>query len=308
MTSHSNFLQKTPEITFSKSKTRRKPTFSILIPTWNNLNFLKLCIDSLKKNSRYKHQIILHINAGDDGTIEWAKKNGFDFSYSKENIGICFALNASSTLASSDYIVYFNDDMYACPDWDFWLLKEVKQQSSEYFFLSSTMIEPKDSNNTCVIAPFDFGDHPNKFKEKELLNSFKKFKKNDWTGATWPPNLVPKKLWNLVGGYSAEFSPGMYSDPDFSMKLWNVGVRNFKGVSKSRVYHFMSKSTKKINFKKFDGRRIFFRKWGISSNVFTTHYLRRGRNWSGPLGEPIINLRIRLKVFLTRIKLLFKHS
>ena len=136
----------------------------------------------------------------------------------------------------------------------------------------------------------------------------KQFKKNDWTGATWPPNLVPKKLWNLVGGYSTEFSPGMYSDPDFSMKLWNAGVRNFKGVSKSRVYHFMSKSTKKINFKKFDGRRIFFRKWGVSSNVFTTHYLKRGRNWSGPLGEPIINLRIRLKVFLTRIKLLFQQS
>ncbi len=56
------------------------------------------------------------------------------------------------------------------------------------------MIEPRDSNNSCVIAPYDFGDHPNQFKEKELLNSFMRFKKNDWTGATWPPNLVPKKL------------------------------------------------------------------------------------------------------------------
>jgi GT2 family glycosyltransferase len=99
----------------------------------------------------------------------------------------------------------------------------------------------------------------------------------------------------------------MYSDPDFSMKLWNVGVRNFKGVSKSRIYHFMSKSTKKINFKKFDGRSVFFRKWGISSNVFTTYYLKRGSNWSGSLGEPIINLRIRLKIFLTRMKLLFQQ-
>ncbi len=270
-----NFIKKEPVISFFKKKKKYKPVFSILIPTWNNLDFLKLCINSLKKNSRYKHQIILHINEGKDGTIAWAKKNGFDFSYSKENIGICYALNASSSLVNSDYIVYFNDDMYACPDWDYWLLREVKLQKSDYFFLSSTMIEPLYTNNSCAIAPQNFGDHPNNFEERKLLNTFRKLKKDDWTGATWPPNLVPKKLWDLVGGYSTEFSPGMYSDPDFSMKLWNIGVRNFKGVGKSRIYHFMSKSTKKINFKKFDGRKIFFHKWGFSSNVFTTYYLKR---------------------------------
>ncbi len=29
---------------------------------------------------------------------------------------------------------------------------------------------------------------------------------------------------------SEEFSPGMYSDPDLSMKLWQEGVRYFKGI------------------------------------------------------------------------------
>lgn len=303
---HSNFIKGAPDISFFTNKKKNKPTFSILIPTWNNLAFLKLCIGSLKKNSRYEHEIILHINEGRDGTLAWAKKYGFDFSYSKENIGICYALNASSSLAISDYIVYFNDDMYACPDWDYWLLREVKLQKSDYFFLSSTMIEPRDTNNSCAIAPYDFGDHPDSFKEKKLLDSFENFKKDDWSGATWPPNLVSKKLWDLVGGYSTEFSPGMYSDPDFSMKLWNAGVRTFKGVGKSRIYHFMSKSTKKINFKKYDGRKIFFRKWGISSNVFTTYYLNRGDLWSGPLNEPVINFFIRIKIFLTHIKMLFK--
>ena len=306
MAKYHNFLKKEPAISFFSKKKTYKPLFTILIPTWNNLDFLKLCIKSLKKNSRYKHQIILHINEGSDGTIAWAKKNGFDFSFSKENIGICFALNASSSLAKSEYIVYFNDDMYACPDWDYWLFKEVELQKSDYFFLSSTMIEPLDTNNSCVIAPQNFGDNPNNFDEKKLLDTFRDFKKDDWTGATWPPNLVPKKLWDLVGGYSTEFSPGMYSDPDFSMKLWNVGVRNFKGVSKSRIYHFMSKSTKKLNFKKFDGRKIFFQKWGMSSNVFTTHYLKRGSIWSGSLPEPKINFLSRIKIFLTQIKLIIK--
>ena len=47
---------------------------SILIPTYNNLNYLKFFINSIKKNSHYKHQIILHINEGSDGTLKYAKK------------------------------------------------------------------------------------------------------------------------------------------------------------------------------------------------------------------------------------------
>ena len=47
--------------------------FSIIIPTWNNLDFLKNIIESIRKNSKFQHQIIVHINDGSDGTLEWVK-------------------------------------------------------------------------------------------------------------------------------------------------------------------------------------------------------------------------------------------
>ena len=47
---------------------------SIIIPTYNNLEYLKLCIKSIKKNSAFDHDIILHINEGIDGTLDFAKK------------------------------------------------------------------------------------------------------------------------------------------------------------------------------------------------------------------------------------------
>ena len=49
--------------------------FSILIPSFNNLNYLKTCIESIKKNSHYNHQIIVHVNEGSDGTLGLLKKN-----------------------------------------------------------------------------------------------------------------------------------------------------------------------------------------------------------------------------------------
>ena len=49
--------------------------FSVLIPTFNNLEYLKFCIRSIKKNSKYNHQIIVHVNVGNDGTLEYLDKN-----------------------------------------------------------------------------------------------------------------------------------------------------------------------------------------------------------------------------------------
>ena len=290
----SAFLTSAPTISRHPSTASpEQAIFSIIIPSWNNLVFLKTCINSLKKNSRYTHQIIVHLNEGTDGSLAWVKEQGLDFTYSLENIGICYAMNLARSLAISDLLVYFNDDMYACPDWDFWLYEEVKNQQSPYFFLSSTMIEPRETGNLCAIAPFDFGSTPYNFNEAALLENFAAPPKVDWNGATWPPSVIPTILWDLVGGYSTDFSPGMYSDPDFSMKLWEFGVRDFKGVGKSRVYHFMSKSTGKLTFKK-NGSHLFLHKWGMSSNVFTKYYLRRGQDWSGSLGaqEDTVNLKI----------------
>ena len=65
--------------------------FSIIIPTFNNLDYLKLCIKSIKKNSKYDHQIIIHINEGNDGSLDYIKNNNFVYRHSKLNAGVCVA-------------------------------------------------------------------------------------------------------------------------------------------------------------------------------------------------------------------------
>jgi len=264
-----------------------EPLFSILIPTWNNLPLLQLCVASIRKNSAFPHQIIVHVNEGNDGTLEWVKEQQIDYTHSTENIGVCYALNAAAALATTDYIAYMNDDMYVCPDWDYYLYEEIKACQSEYFFFSSTLIEPRKTGCHCMIAPANFGTSPEHFEEERLLKEYAALPFNDWNGASWPPNVVHRNLWNLVGGYSVEFSPGMYSDPDFSMKLWQAGVRLYKGVSKSRVYHFMSKSTGKLRKEaNKDGKREFLDKWQMTSRTFYRYFLAIGTPFEGVRSEP----------------------
>ena len=59
-------------ISFEKYKRAEKKDycFTIIIPTWNNLKYLELCVNSIRKNSAYFHQIIVAINEGTDGTLQ----------------------------------------------------------------------------------------------------------------------------------------------------------------------------------------------------------------------------------------------
>jgi glycosyltransferase involved in cell wall biosynthesis len=273
--------------------------FSILIPTWNNIDFLKCCVDSIRKNSVVQHQILVYVNEGNDGSAEWCEQQNIKFIHSSTNVGVCKALNSLFEIATTDIICYVNDDMYLCPNWDESLIQEIEQIGHEKFYLSSTMIEPEDTGNKCVLAPFPFGKTPLEFKESELLDALSSMQKADWSGSTWPPSLMHRNMWIAIGGYGEEFSPGLYSDPDVSMKLWQQGVRIFKGLGESRAYHFMSKSTGRVKMN--DGKKTFLKKWGVSSSWFVKEVLQQGQTYNRPLPEKKIspNLKDRLKGFIS---------
>ncbi len=271
--------------------------FSILIPTWNNLPYLELCIQSIRKNSSFNHQIIIHVNEGTDGTLEWVKKSGYSFTFSEKNIGVCWSMNAMRSLALADYLVFMNDDMYVCPGWDTALVNEIDSIGHPYFYLSSTLIQPRAFWCKSVISPVNYGENTEAFDEGALLRGFMDHPHGDWSGATWPPSVVHKDLWDLIGGFSVEFSPGLYSDPDFSAKLYMAGVRHFKGLDRSRVYHFEARSTGRV--KKNNGTKQFLMKWGITSSSFMKHILHRGEPFAeytmrkGRLTSALLKSRIK---------------
>jgi glycosyltransferase involved in cell wall biosynthesis len=273
--------------------------FSIIIPSWNNLSFLQLCVESIQKYSIYAHQLIVHVNEGSDGTLEWIKAQGIEYTYTAKNEGVCVALNMAAGLARHNYIAFVNDDMFMLPGWDKALMEEIKGIDTDCFMLSGTMIEPYDTRNKCVIVG-DYGRTVESFEEKKLLAEYNSYNKPDWSGSTWPPNVVHKKWWDAVGGYSPEFSPGMGSDDDFSMKMWQAGCRVFKGVAASRVYHFISKSTGRVV--KNDGRGQFVQKWGIKPSTYHKYYLRRGEPYAGKLKDPANAFGLLLQKLIARLR------
>ncbi len=255
------------------------PAATLIIPTWNNKPYLQKCLESLAKHSHYPLQTIVVVNGSNDGTIAWLEQyQKVDFIVIDRNIGICPAVNLARSMVKTPFIIYANDDMYFLPRWDKPLLDHAytlqKERLFPFFMLSATMIEPYESNNPAVVVA-DFGRDLNTFKEAQLLASYQDLFREDWYGSTWPPVLLPTPLWDMVGGFSIEFNPGFYSDPDLSMKCWQLKVRYFRGIGNSLVYHFVSKSTRRL--RQVFNKDYFLFKWGISSKDFTTYVLPRGQ-------------------------------
>ena len=113
-------------------------------------------------------------------------------------------------------------------------------------------------------------------------------------------------MWDKIGGFSEEFNPGIASDPDFNMKLWNEGVRIFKGLNDFKVYHFGSLTTrKKKNLIQNRGDKTFLKKWGFSTKFFKKYYLRSKTKYDGPLNEPEKTFNYFFDLLICKIRLFF---
>lgn len=273
--------------------------FSILIASYNQLNYLKICLNSIKKNSKYDHQIIIHVNEGTDGTLDFIKKNNYEHTYSETNEGVCVSYNRASKLIRKKYLVIMQDDMYFCPNWDVFFSDEIKKINHDNFFLSGTMIQPFKS-----YIELDCGKTYREFNEQKLLTEYSKKYYADFQGTHWQPALLSTKMWNEVGGFSEEFSPGMGCDPDLNMKLWKKGVRIFKGLGNSRVYHFSSITLRKKNTTN-NGAKTFLLKWGVTIKFFKKFYLKTNTNYDGILNDPKKNIKFYLHLFLCKVRFIY---
>ncbi len=275
--------------------------FSILVPTFNNFEYLKLFCKSISVNSFFKHQLIFHINDGSDGSYEFIK-NKYEYTYSKNNIGLCSSINRASNLIKTEYVIYAHDDMFFCKNWDFYLLNEIKKENDNLFYFSGTNISYKDG-----IINYDCGENPSNFNEEKFNKFCLEDTSEDLQGSHWAPHIIHKSLWDRVGGFSLDFDPGDGSDPDLCMKLWNIGVRKFKCISKFKVYHFGSVTTRKRTIKINNGTKKFLLKYGFNPRFFRKYYLKGDGNtkYSGPLYEPKKTFKMLLDLFINKLKFLY---
>lgn len=232
------------------------------ISTYNNLPYLKIAIDSVRKNSYYKDApFIVHAENCTDGTNEWLEENGKKYKldyhidvHTDKPKGIGGGMNFCADLVQTEFINFLHSDFYVTKDWDVELLKIHEAYPNEELWVNSYRVEPNmfDSSQRpgTTIVPKDlFGAYHNNFNsalfdewvtEFKNINNYFEIPKGEGVSG-----VVRKSTWDKVGGNDPRFAPTSWDDMDLFLRMLQHGVR-FVLPSSSIIWHFGARGSHRL--------------------------------------------------------------
>jgi GT2 family glycosyltransferase len=233
------------------------------ISTWNNLSYLKLAIESVRKNSYYKDApFIIHAENCTDGTNEWLVENCDKYNLTllvepKNEVvrGIGGGMNICANHVETEYINFLHSDFYVTKNWDKALMDIHKKYPNENLWVNSHRVEPNMFNNTSqrpgttIVPPNMFGAYFDNFDSEYLeawvgdfINLNKDIEIPKGEGVS---GLVKKSVWDEVGGNDPRFAPTSWDDMDLFLRMLQNKVR-FILPTNSVVWHFGARGSHRL--------------------------------------------------------------
>ena len=231
------------------------------LSTYNNLEYLKLAVESVRKNSYYKDApFIIHAENCNDGTDEWLdayhQEYNLDYYIEKnpEPVGIGGGMNFCAEKVQTEYIMFLHSDFYVSKDWDKACLDIFEKYPDKKLWVSSHRIEPQIFPNSqtrpgTVMVPKDYlGAYWNDFNKEgfELwaeqfvqMNDFEIPKGEGVSG------LIRKQDWDAIGGNDPIFAPASWDDMDLFLRMIQAGYE-FILTSKSLIWHFGARGSHRL--------------------------------------------------------------
>lgn len=259
------------------SKNCNPPKVDIIIPTLNNLAYLKVCIESIRKNTACFYNIIV-VNSGTDGTADWLKEQPDVIAVnSPKRLHFSAANNAGLKVSSEKYVCLLNDDTIVSKHWLSALIHEaMKPNVGAVGPLSNgdrgwlhdipmvVGIYPHGRNLVCGMTMDQV---------KGVLPYIQKWSyKKEIYDRDWVPFycvLIPKSAIDKVGLLDEEFKSGD-EDVDFCRRLKEAGYI-CRQTYDSFVFHFGGRTRyagpKGMEFSRHEAEddhnhALYLKKWG----------------------------------------------
>ena len=237
------------------------------ISTYNNLEYLKIAIDSVRKNSYYKDApFIIHAENCTDGTDEWLKENAERYNleyYLDKNDnpkGIGGGMNFCAERVETEYIMFLHSDFYVTPNWDKALMDTHNKYPNEKLWVNSHRVEPQmfpssQSRPGTVIVPKDvFGAYHYDFNSEafdSFAGEFTEMNDFEIPKGEGVSGLIKKVDWDEIGGNDPLFAPSSYDDMDLFLRMLQNGFR-FILPTTSLIWHFGARGSHRLE--ENDGR------------------------------------------------------
>lgn len=209
------------------------PQVSIIIPTYNNLQLTRQCLDAVRQTTdAVKYEIIIVDNGSTDGTPDYLyheqNTGRLKFIQNKENLGFAKACNQGAQAASGDYLLFLNNDTVPKPGWLKSLVIILDQDNSVavagskllfpdgtiqhagVIIIDDRIVSPCDLRPDPLVARHIYYKHPADLADSNQLRTYQ--------AITAACLLVRRVAFEQVGGFDEEYWNG-YEDVDLCFKL-----------------------------------------------------------------------------------------
>ena len=242
---------------------------SIIILTYNNLEYTKGCLESIQKYTEEgTYELIIIDNHSTDQTVEWLKKQkNLKVIYNEENLGFPKGCNQGIQLASKENdILLLNNDTIVTANW----LKNL--QTCLYSDASIGAVGPTCNQDENLQGSDFTYETFSEMQEKALKNNISD--PNRWEEKVFLIGfclLIKREVINKIKTLDEAYTPGYIEDNDLCLRILKENYRLIL-CHDVFIHHYLGTAFRK-NLNTFypilnKNREYFLDKWGFSSFAF----------------------------------------
>jgi len=190
------------------------PKISVVVLNYNNSKVIFRCLDSLIAHNSYGYEIVAVDNCSSDGSYERLLEEYSDRVKVLRNTknGCSSGRNLGVENSSGDYIVFLDSDQWVRGD--FWLDSYLELSKRENFGCVAWGAGWfNDSGYNYRVAD----SYPHRYAEPPVLA------KTDIGCLATCGFLIPRKIFEEVGGFDEAYDPTCYEDSDLSLAVRHAG-------------------------------------------------------------------------------------
>jgi GT2 family glycosyltransferase/glycosyltransferase involved in cell wall biosynthesis len=243
------------------------PTVTVVVPVHNKFNVTYYCLAALLfATNEATFDVVVVDDGSSDETLRLSEVvRGVTVVRNQEAQGFIGACNLGVSHARGDYVVLLNNDTEPTLGWLDELLGAF-DRFDRVGMAGSRLLYPDGKLQDGGGIVWGSGDPWNYGREQNAWDPRYTYARQvDYlAGAAL---MIPRSLWQEVGGLSTEFAPAYFEDTDLAFKVRRAGYRTWY-VPSSVVYHFEGIShgtdvTESTGLKRFQevNRPKFKEKW-----------------------------------------------
>ena len=228
---------------------------TIVIPNINGKGWLKDSIESVYAQTEQNFRLIVVDNGSTDESLEQARsycsRENFTLIENGTNTGFSHAVNQGIALADSEYVVLFNNDAFAEPQWLEELIRTA-ETDPKIFAVQSLMIRHFDRE-----LADDAGDYVTWMgfacKTGDGRRASRYTRQKRIFSACGGAALYRKSILDEIGNFDENFF-AYFEDVDLSWRANNAGYKNLLCPT-AKCYHICGASTGAVKYNAFKSQQ-----------------------------------------------------